>query len=265
MGLVAYGHRGKGDCNDVETLIPPGSTDRDGLLARVRAIKPKGKTPIAHSIQLTAEALKTKENETTIILVSDGVETCHSDPCSVVRSLKQSGIKFILHVVGFNVDLEGKMQLECLAKEGGGKYFAAGDAASLLAALETVKKEVTQKVEKAKSQKTKGSSRLGKLSITLPEESARSLGGVQIIRSKDGKKIKESQKAAGTHPLLAGKYKVVLLYANPNYRKPDTVEVGEYEVIGGQTTKLELGALAINIDDNLGKVVSGVDLVRQEG
>ena len=260
VGLVAYGHRKKGDCKDVETLIPAGSQDREKLLAKVRAISPKGKTPIASSIKLTADALKTKENETTIVLVSDGIETCHDDPCGVVKSLKQSGIKFVLHVVGFDVDQAGKAQLECLANAGGGKFHAANDAGSLLAALETVKKEVAQKVEKAKTKKTKGKSRLGKLSISLPKEAERSLAGVRIVRLKDNKTLKESEKAAGAHPLMAGKYKVYLLYANPNYRKPDAAELGEFEVIGGETTKIELGGLIINIADPLGKTVAGVDI-----
>ncbi len=261
VGLVAYGHRRKGDCQDVETLVQPGSQDRTGLLAKVQALSPKGKTPIASSVRQTAEALKTKENETTIVLVSDGMETCNDDPCAVIKSLKQSGIKFVLHVVGFDVNQQGKKQLECLAGAGGGKFFAASDAGSLLAAFETVKKEVVQKVAKAKTKKTKAKSRLGKLSISLPEGSARTLAGVRIVRAKDNKTVKEAEKAAGTHPLLAGKYQVYLLYANTNYRKPDVVDIGVYEVAGGETAKIELGALAVNIAKPLGDTVSGLDLV----
>ena len=126
LGLVAYGHRKKGDCSDVEVLVAPGSSDRAGLLKKVQALSPKGKTPIAGSLKQTAEMLKSKENETTIVLVSDGMETCDADPCGVVKALKASGIKFVLHVVGFDVDAKGKQQLTCLAQAGGGKYFSAG-------------------------------------------------------------------------------------------------------------------------------------------
>lgn len=264
VGLVAYGHRSKGDCADVETLVEAGSTDRAGLLKKVAALNPKGKTPIASSIKQTVESLKTKENETTIILVSDGIETCHDDPCGVVKALKQSGIKFVLHVVGFDVDAKGKAQLACLAQAGGGKYFSAGDAAGLLAALEAVKKDVSVKVEKAKTTKVKTVSKLGKLQISLPAEAAKSLAGVRIIRVSDGKVLKEAKKVAGTHPLLAGQYKVELLFAQPNYRKPDVAQAGTWEVKGGQTTKLALGAVAINIAKGLGTAVAGVGLVDEK-
>ncbi len=60
---------------------------------------------------MVVEHLKTKENETTIILVSDGEETCHPDPCGLVKKLKATGIKFILHVVGFDVNQEQQKQL----------------------------------------------------------------------------------------------------------------------------------------------------------
>ena len=264
VGLVAYGHRTKGDCADVETLVPSGSTDRDGLLKKVAALNPKGKTPMAASIKQTAEALKTKENETTIVLVSDGIETCHDDPCGVVKALKQSGIKFVLHVVGFGVDKKASDQLACLAEAGGGKFFTAGDAQSLLAVLDTVKKEVAVKVEEAKTKPVQAASKLGKLEIVLPKSAEKALAGVHIIRAKDGKTVKEAQKVAGTHPLLAAEYKVVLLFAQPNYRKPDPAEAGTWEVKGGQTTKLELGAVVINIAKGLGDTVAGVGLVDEK-
>ena len=199
-----------------------------------------------------------------MVLVSDGIETCNADPCGVVKALKASGIKFVLHVVGFDVDAKGKAQLECLASAGGGKYFSAGDAAGLLAALEAVKKEVSLKVEAAKTVKTKAKTRLGKLKISLPAESLKTLGGLKIIRVKDNKLIKNSETVAGLHPLLAGKYQVVLSFANPNYRKPDDAVLGIYEIKGGEVTEVALGAVAINIAKELIQAVGGVSLVDEK-
>lgn len=142
-GLVAYGHRRKGDCNDVEELIALGPLNKQAMIARVQGLSPKGKTPISRSVRLTAEQIKHLEDETTIILVSDGKETCDPDPCGLVKDLKASGIKFIMHVIGFDVTEEEKMQLECMAKEGGGKYFTADNAGEFSAAAsEVVKKSI---------------------------------------------------------------------------------------------------------------------------
>ncbi len=44
VGLVAYGHRRKGDCKDVEELVALGSCDKEVLIKKIEPINPKGKT-----------------------------------------------------------------------------------------------------------------------------------------------------------------------------------------------------------------------------
>ncbi|MFP4086922.1 MAG: vWA domain-containing protein [Desulfobacteraceae bacterium] len=105
-GLTVYGHRKKGGCSDLEVLVNPGEGDRDALLAQLKALTPKGKTPMADSIKMVADQLKGVEDETVMVLISDGEEACHADPCGVVKTLKQSDIKFVLHVVGLDVNDE---------------------------------------------------------------------------------------------------------------------------------------------------------------
>ena len=100
--------------------------------------------------------------------------------------------------------------------------------------------------------------------MSLPADSIKSLAGFRIIRVKDNKVLKEAKTVAGEHPLLAGKYKVVLLFAQPNYRKPDEALLGEYEIKGGEVTEVALGAVAINIAGELTKAVEGVSLVDQK-
>lgn len=255
IGLTAYGHRVKGDCRDIEILIPAGSDDRTGFLKLTDKLQPKGKTPIAGSIKLVVEQLRQKENETTIILVSDGEETCHPDPCGVVKALKASGIKFILHVVGFDVNQQQKQQLACLAQAGGGQYFSAGNGDELLAALNIVQQEVVKKVEfeKAKTTEKKATSKLGKLRISFPPGGEKSLAHIKIIRKKDDKVIKTAEKPAAdsTHPLLAGDYMVFLGYANSNYQKPSELGPIPITVNGGETAELRLGTLIFNVADSL--------------
>lgn len=142
VGLVAYGHRTKGDCNDVEELVPLKAINKDELVKKIDAINPKGMTPITLSVQLTAEKLKSVEQGGTIILVSDGKETCKGDPCALVKELKQAGVKFVMHVIGFDVTEEEKTQLECMAKAGGGSYFTAKTASDLKSAAKKAVEQV---------------------------------------------------------------------------------------------------------------------------
>ncbi|MCB2185940.1 MAG: VWA domain-containing protein [Deltaproteobacteria bacterium] len=266
VGLAVYGHRKKGDCADVEILAPPGSEDRAGLLAEVAAIHPKGKTPIAGAVKLVAEQLKTREAETTLVLVSDGLETCEPDPCGVVKALHDSGIKFVLHVVGFGLAEGEKDQLACLAQAGGGQFFLAQDAAGLRAALDTVKGQVAQKVEAAKTSQVAVKTGLGKLKITMPASTVKSLAAIQIVKAADGAKIKEAQPAAeGVHPLPAGEYKVVLAFANPNYQPATLAPLEEVVTVsGGETKELALGAVVLNLAPGLGGATETVGLVDQD-
>ena len=270
LGLTVYGHRRKGRCDDIEIMMPAGSDDRNLLLSKIDGINPKGKTPIADSIKMVVDELKNKENETTIILVSDGEETCNPDPCGVVKSLKATGIKFILHVVGFDVDRMQKEELSCLAEAGGGQYFDAGNAAALLAALQIVQKEVVKKVEfeKAKTTTKKKKSGLGKLKVTYPTGGEKSLAQIRIVRKKDNKTIKTAAnpKAESIHPLLSGEYEVVLGYANSNYQEPSEIAPIAVTINGGETTELALGTLIFNIADSLKKLpASSVTLRRDDG
>ena len=143
VGLVAYGHRRKGDCDDVEELVPLGPLNRGELVKQIEAITPLGKTPITLSVRKTAGMLKKIEEETAIILVSDGKETCEGDPCALVRELRAGGVKFVMHVIGFDVTEEEKAQLECIAQEGGGRYYTAGNAGEFKAAAESIVEEAT--------------------------------------------------------------------------------------------------------------------------
>lgn len=139
VGLVAYGHRRKGDCTDVEELVQLSKIDKDALIKTIKAIQPKGKTPMALSLKQTVSRLENQDGDVIVILVSDGKETCDEDPCGVVSSLKAANEHFRLYVIGFDVMDEEKEQLDCMARAGGGAYYAAGDADELkLAARQVV-------------------------------------------------------------------------------------------------------------------------------
>ena len=132
LGLMAYGHRSKGNCADIEVLKMPATVDAAAMQQAVNALQPKGMTPISASVRMAAEQLKFSERKATVILVSDGEETCHADPCALGAELEKLGVDFTAHVVGFDLP-EGKAraQLQCLAKTTGGMYVEARDAAEL--------------------------------------------------------------------------------------------------------------------------------------
>lgn len=267
LGLAAYGHRRPDDCADIEILVPPGTEDRAAVLARIAAMQPTGMTPISAAVTQVADLLKGRAAETTIVLVSDGQETCGGDPCATVQALKAAGVKFVMHVVGFDVTAEDKAQLACIAEAGGGKYFGAADAAALLAALQAVSAEIAQKVEQAKTQVVPQATGLGKLRIVLPESALKSLAGFRIVRKISDKVVKEGELPAAdsTHPLLSGDYALTLLFANPNYQPPTEMPAGDFSVAKGATTEIALGALAFSVAEELKAAPVEAIVVSQSG
>lgn len=139
LGLTAYGHRTEGDCTDIETLVVPGAGTRGAISNAVNGIKPRGKTPMTDAVVAAAEALRYTDQPATVILVSDGIETCNPDPCAAARVLEETGVDFTAHVVGFDVsDPEALAQMQCLADETGGRFLTAANASELGEALTEV-------------------------------------------------------------------------------------------------------------------------------
>ncbi len=145
-GLITYGHRARGSCDDIEVIASPGVTSRSDLLDALAGITPLGKTPIADSLLQAGEVLRENENAVSVVLVSDGIESCEGDPCATAAQLRQQGIDVKIHVVGFDVDAEAQEQLSCIAEAGGGEYYQAGSADALSEALADVRVSIVEAV-----------------------------------------------------------------------------------------------------------------------
>ncbi len=149
-GVTVYGHRRRGDCSDIEEIVSLRGLDpmtKFRAQERINSINAKGKTPITDSIQQTVDRLKGEEGESTIVLISDGLESCGKNPCALTRELKSAGINFVMHVVGFGLKDHQKKKLACIAGEGGGTFFTADNASDLLDALTVVKQSVVEQVK----------------------------------------------------------------------------------------------------------------------
>lgn len=137
LGLIAYGHNRKGDCNDIETLVDVGPTSKTGeqIAQSVQKISPKGKTPLSEAVKRAAKILRYTEDKATVILVTDGIETCNADPCALAKQLEQDGINFTTHVVGFDLSKDEGRQVACLAENTGGLYLEANNTDQLADAI----------------------------------------------------------------------------------------------------------------------------------
>ncbi|MEQ8432055.1 MAG: VWA domain-containing protein [Roseovarius sp.] len=139
VGLMAYGHRRRGDCGDIETLVQPGAQTRATILEQVGGITPTGKTPLTDAVERAATELAYTDRPATVVLISDGLESCERDPCELARALEQGGVGFTAHVVGFGLGADqDDTSLSCIAEETGGTYIQASNAEELKAAMSSV-------------------------------------------------------------------------------------------------------------------------------
>lgn len=143
VGFVAYGHRKKEDCKDIEMILAPGIHSQAILKKALNSVTPTGMTPITSALEFVA-----KRGPEHIVLVSDGKETCKRNPCKALKAIKKSGSKVKVHVVGFDVSEEESKQLQCIAEAGEGRYTDANSAEELVAALGEIKKDVRKESEK---------------------------------------------------------------------------------------------------------------------
>ncbi|MBD8491023.1 VWA domain-containing protein [Echinicola sp. CAU 1574] len=145
IGLVAYGHRNKTDCRDVEFVVATQQGSKSQVNTALGNIKPLGKTPLAYSAELVIGKLRESKEKATVILVTDGIESCDGDLCKVVQSAKAEGIDFKMHIVGFGLKEEETAPLICAAKAGDGQYYDADNAEGLSEVLQEVTKETVDK------------------------------------------------------------------------------------------------------------------------
>ncbi|MGH3321929.1 MAG: vWA domain-containing protein [Streptosporangiaceae bacterium] len=134
MGLRVYGAgKDKNDptaCRDSKLRVPVGPVDKAAIKRVAASLQPRGQTPLAYSLKKAAGDF-TQGGPRTILLVSDGIETCDPHPCAVARKLRDQGIQLRIDVVGFRVEEKARKQLQCIARAGHGMYYDVTDGPSL--------------------------------------------------------------------------------------------------------------------------------------
>ena len=109
--------------------------NREAMTDAIDRYDAKGYTPIGYALQQGIKDLPS-EGKRTIVLVSDGKDTCAPPPpCDVARDLKSQGVDLTVETVGFVADREAREQLQCIAKATGGQYRDAKNSRELANSL----------------------------------------------------------------------------------------------------------------------------------
>ena len=148
LALRAYGNTSEteqNNCADSTLLVPFGERNREYVRHAIAGLRPTGQTPIAFALEQAAGDFESIQSDRTVVLVSDGIESCGGDPVTAAYALRQQGV--VVHLIGFglgNAADEDVASLQAIASASGGRYVTATSAEELLAALaETVATSVS--------------------------------------------------------------------------------------------------------------------------
>ena len=134
IGLMSFGHRRSGDCNDIETIVPIAAGDAARFIPPLDKLNPRGKGPISETLRQAAVALG-KANPASIILIHDNADNCRQDPCDAAKEIAAANPALKINLVSLGIDADELARVACVAKATGGQAFDVKEAANLPAAI----------------------------------------------------------------------------------------------------------------------------------
>lgn len=105
--------------------------ERGSLSKKLNALLPTNGTPLADGILKASQLVDGVHREATILVISDGGESCGGDPCQMARQLAQTHPYLKINVV----DIGGVGGASCLAANTGGRVFSAETIDQVVAGL----------------------------------------------------------------------------------------------------------------------------------
>ncbi|MDA7429436.1 VWA domain-containing protein [Primorskyibacter aestuariivivens] len=150
VGLVVYGPGDSEVCSHVDLRLPPRPDAADQIIAEIDALTPDGNTALTEAVQYAADALDARTKPATIVLVTDGKETCGGATCQLAAHLTSQAPGLTIHVIGFRVrgehfNFEGfdsnpdfeavPAAVQCLSDQTGGLYIGAESIEELVDAM----------------------------------------------------------------------------------------------------------------------------------
>lgn len=138
IALRVYGHQSPitatyQDCEDTKLEAPFAINNHDFIINKIKSIRAKGTTPIARSLEASAEDFPDRNSRNIIIIITDGIEACDDEPCVIADKLRAKGITISPFVIGLGMDMSYLNHFDCY-----GNYKAAEDAEAFQAVLKSV-------------------------------------------------------------------------------------------------------------------------------
>lgn len=136
-GLMSFGQRRKGDCSDVETILPIEQGPAERFLAATDLLNPKGKGPLGLALREAAKQFA-PGSAGRIVVVHDGSDNCGVDACAVAAEIAKAAPDVAVDLVSLALDKIDRDRVTCIPNATKGRILDVADFASLTRALEDV-------------------------------------------------------------------------------------------------------------------------------
>jgi hypothetical protein len=138
FGLRVFGHQypvQQNICTDTKLEVPFSKGNQAQIKARLKYISARGVSPIAYSLQKTAEEnfINSDRVAYSIILLTDGGESCGGNLCDVIAKLLGGKITFTPYILSLIDNMDLKKEYDCL-----GKYLTVAAPAQVGPAIKTI-------------------------------------------------------------------------------------------------------------------------------
>ena len=101
LGLMTYGAGDGASCDSARVRVAPAPGTATAILSEVATMRTEGETPLAQAVATAAAALDHTRRPATIVVVTDGLDTCGGSVCNTARILAGEGANTTIHVVYF--------------------------------------------------------------------------------------------------------------------------------------------------------------------
>ena len=140
VGLRVYGLSSNPitACSASQLMVPFGQNNRNQLANALIKVRPTGETPISYSLQQGIQKdLAQSPGKKTVVLVTDGIETCDADPCRIAVQLVRNGsnVKINTVALGLARNYDALRQLKCISAATYGRFYTANTSAELARGL----------------------------------------------------------------------------------------------------------------------------------
>lgn len=138
FGVRVFGHQypmSAKNCYDTKLEVPFSAMNVEQIKARLRDLSARGVSPIAWSLQQTADLdfVSSDRYAYSIILLTDGGESCGGNVCETVRKLLSGRITFKPYILSLVDYAALKSEYDCF-----GKYLTVATPAQVSPAIKTI-------------------------------------------------------------------------------------------------------------------------------